>query len=82
MKKSVDIQKMDGKLIRKTYWKNLLINWCALPRTGKGVVLFKKCFNINKKVNYLEGLTDSEFSKNNFRIVGDVPPVREFKGRS
>lgn len=82
MKKIVDIQKIYGKIIRNTYWKSLIINWCALPRKGKGVVLFQQCFVVNKKVNYLEGLTDSEYSRNNFRIVGDVPPVREFKGRS
>lgn len=75
MKNSVDIQEIDGKIIRKTYWKNLIINWCALPRKRKGLV-------INKKVNYLEGLTDSEYSRNNFKIVVDVPPVRELKERS
>lgn len=75
MKKGVDILKIDGKIICKTYWKNITINWCALPRKMKGLV-------INKKVNYLEGLTDSEYSRNNFKIVVDVPPVREIKGRS
>lgn len=78
---TVDIQNIKVKTIRKQLQEEEFKNWCALPQKGRGATLFQECIKINKKMNNLDGLTDSEF-KDYLKMIGDVAPVRGIKGRS
>jgi len=77
----MDIKEIDVRIIRKKLQEKEYINWCSLPQKGKGAVLYQQCSDINKQINHLDGLTDSEF-RDYLKMVGDVAPVRGTKGRS
>jgi hypothetical protein len=76
-----NLEKINSKQIRASLQNQEYENWCSLPQKGRGAALFSECPTINKKINNIEGITDSEF-KDYLKMVADVAPVRGVHGRS